>query len=346
MKTNFPHGEDNDFLPVQASDRSSVAPDKLPDKAGKLILPDDTNITYFGRWDQRDADTYITSWPGTYFKVNFTGTSLQLRLGGASAIYVRIDGVETCHAAKGGIVDLTTTPLAPGTHELMVISPYNDQHLYFQGLILEEQAVTAAPDVGGRLIEFVGASIIAGHLLEKRALEDFAWLAAEQLGYEHTQIAQAGMALVNNWHGGSWIANGAGLSRQYFKLKDADADDSTPWNFSIYTPDAVVINVGTNDQYWGVPAAAYQAAYITFLEGIRLSYPNTVIYALRLFNGEYASETLAAVQARNQAGDANVYYVDTSGWLDSSDTLDGTHPTKTGHQKLALKMIEVLQALQ
>lgn len=306
------------------------------------ILPDDPNIRYFGRWDTRDASAYSTSWGGTYFKVNFTGTTVKLNAGSSVSFYAMIDGVERHYTGVNGTVNLTPVPLSPGTHTLMIATPYTDQSLVFKGLIIDEGASVAAPPVGAKTIEFTGASIIAGYLLPKQALSDYGWLAAEKLGYEHTQIAQSGMGLVDQWSGGSYIANKAGLSKQFFKLKNADSGDDTAYDFSGPEPDMVVINVGTNDKNFNVPSDMYQSAYTEFLAGIRSKYPNAELYAQRLFNGVYAAETQAAVNARQAAGDSKVHYIDTTGWLSDADYIDGTHPNESAHVKLADKLAAIL----
>lgn len=315
---------------------------KTGDSEMANVLPDDPGIRYFGRWDTRDASTYSTSWGGTYFKVNFTGTTVKLNVGASVSLYVKIDGVESRYTSVNGTVNLTPVPLSPGTHTLMVATPYTDQSLKFKGLIIDEGAYVTTPQIGSKTIEFTGASIIAGYLLPKQAQSDYGWLAAEKLGYEHTQIAQSGMGLVDQWSGGSYIANKAGLSKQFFKLKNADSGDDTAYDFSGPEPDMVVINVGTNDKTFNVPSETYQTAYTQFLADIRSKYPTADIYAQRLFNGVYAAETQGAVNTRRAAGDSKVHYIDTTGWLSDADYIDGTHPNESAHVKLADKLAAIL----
>ncbi|KAI7253002.1 hypothetical protein KC345_g11426, partial [Hortaea werneckii] len=286
------------------------------------VHPGDANINYFGRWDTSNPEVYTASWSGAYFKVDFTGTSAKLVLDGAVNLYVSVDGAETYYEAATGTLNVTPASLAEGIHSLRVTVPYTDQQLNFTGLVLDTGAHTAAPSVGSKLIEFTGGSIVAGYLLPKLALSDYTWLAAEQLGVEHTQIAYSGMNLVDNWSGGSYISSKAGLSRQYFKLKDADATESADWDFSRYSPDMIVINVGTNDSHFQVPGETYQSVYTTFLEDLRIKNPGAEIYAQRLFNGAYAAETLQAVNTRIADGDTKVHYIDTTGWITDGDTID------------------------
>src|ERR1700744_6387238 len=81
----------------------------------------DTNIQYFGRWDFSNRTNYVSDWGGAYLKVNFTGTTVKLMTGRKSNYYAKIDGgpwISFKNAA--GLVNLTPTPLAAGTHSLSV----------------------------------------------------------------------------------------------------------------------------------------------------------------------------------------------------------------------------------
>jgi hypothetical protein len=55
-------------------------------------------------------------------------------------------------------------------------------------------------------------------------------------------------------------------------------------------------------------------------------------------------ELKATVKALNDAGDANVYYIQTEGWLTDADYVDGGHPNEQGHAKVAAKLAPILQA--
>jgi hypothetical protein len=134
------------------------------------------------------------------------------------------------------------------------------------------------------------------------------------------------------------------MSRQFFKLQTVDYPNSPAWDFTAYQPSVVVINLGTNDAYFGVDDSLFQSAYVTFLQNIRINYPNTQILVLRTFNGSKAAPTQLAVNARQSAGDAKVHYVDTTGWITASDTIDGTHPSDSGQLKIANLLIPILQS--
>ncbi|WIX92164.1 SGNH/GDSL hydrolase family protein [Amycolatopsis sp. DG1A-15b] len=301
--------------------------------------PSDSNIRYFGRWDTRSPGAYVPGWTGAYAVVGFTGTTVKLRQRGSVDLYASLDGdAWASYKNVSGTVNLTPARLPPGTHTLRVAyrqdagSYHGDE--VFQGGSLDSGAHTVAVTVPSRIIEFVGDSITAGYKASKEALTAYGWVAAEKLGAAHTEIARPSVCL--------YPASGCiGMRDRYFKT---GLDTSTPdWDFSRYQVSDVVINLGTNDRAHSVTGAQFQGAYVTLLQRIRAKYPNATIHAMEIFKQWYATETKAAVAARNGAGDGKVRYVSTEGWIDpATDTADGTHPNDAGHRKIAARLAAVI----
>ena len=306
--------------------------------------PSDPNITYVGRWDKSNPSEYNSYWGGAYFKVKFTGTTVQIKLGGTVDIFVNIDNSgEVLYSGVSWTVNLTPTPLTSGVHSLRVTAKYIKQEIKLQGLILDSGATTQAAASNG-IIEFIGDSITTGQTTTNGDISAYPWLVGEQLGMDHTQISYGGIPLANGYGSLTGTANTSGMSVQYFKLKSVDYDYATTpdWDFTVYTPMKVVINLGQNDGSLLVPSDVFQNTYITFLQNIRTKFPNAEIYVMRTFSGSYAAETQAAVASRNAAGDNNVYFIDTTGWISYGDTTDGTHPSDSGHIKIANLLIPIL----
>ncbi|MFJ6592326.1 GDSL-type esterase/lipase family protein [Streptomyces violaceusniger] len=295
----------------------------------------DPNIVYTGRWDLGSATAAVPNWTGGYLQTAFTGTTVKIRARDAVNFYASVDGgADVFYAGVRGTVNLTPTPLPQGNHTLRV--SYRSGDTVFQGLVLDSGAGTVAPRVPSGLIEFVGDSITAGALTDRLALDSYGWKTGEQLGMRHTQIARSGYCLVGK-------DGCVGLASQFFKT--ASTGDQN-WDFSRYQASAVVINLGTNDIGHGVTGAEFQSAYTALLRDIRAKYPNAALFAVQTLKKRYLTETRAAVSARNGAGDAKVYYVDTSGWLtDGTDYEDGNgHPNEAGHTKFANRLAPVISA--
>ncbi|PYI57447.1 discoidin domain-containing protein [Paenibacillus flagellatus] len=323
----------------------------LPRSAGATAgdgTPGDPNIRYYGRWDTSAPTVYKSYYGGAYFKVNFTGTTVKIKLGGPVNLQVSIDnGPDTAYPSANGTVNLTPTPLSGGVHTLRVATTYAQYDVMsFQGLVLDAGATTVQPSVRPRLIEFVGDSITAAYQNTKGAVSGFAWLAAEAVNADHTQVAYPGVCLQNGIQ--CYSPNPVGMSSHYFKTKtvrEATYGTVLPdWDFTTYTPDVVVINLGTNDRAFQVTDADFQATYSAFLQGIRAKLPDAAILVMRTFGGYKAAPTLAAVNDRIAAGDANVHYVDTTGWLSGADFADGVHPSDAGHAKAAGLLAPILRA--
>jgi lysophospholipase L1-like esterase len=303
--------------------------------------PADPNISFVGRWDTTNAAAYVPAWAGAYLSSGFTGTTVKLKQRNTIDLYYSIDnGAFRYLTGVSGSVNLTPAKLASGKHTLrvsyrVVAGSYHGDAV-FQGLTLDPGAITYAVKTPPKLIEFIGDSITVGTTTSENALTAYGWLIGERLGTRHTQIAQGGACLVTT-------ADGCVGMEDYF-LKLNSLTTSATWDFSRYTANAVVINLGTNDLAHGTHTTTFQPHYLHLLEEVRAKYPNAAIFAMRTFAGRFGAQTEAAVQTRNAAGDAKVYYVDTTGWLTSTDFTDGTHPTDAGHVKVADKLAPLISA--
>ncbi|HEX8343681.1 MAG TPA: cellulose binding domain-containing protein [Actinoplanes sp.] len=303
--------------------------------------PTDPNIAFIGRWDRSTSTAFKPNWQGAYFKTGFTGTTVKLRQRNAIDLYYSIDGGSFTYLQNvRSTVNLTPTPLNRGNHTLRV-SYRNVDGSYtgdavFQGLILDAGATTLATPVSSRTIEFVGDSITRGSTSSMVTLTSYGWLTGEQLGAEHVQLGYGGGCLVA-------AADGCASVGDLYTRMAATAS-SANWDFSRYTANAVVINLGTNDRSHGVAGATFQDRYVSLIRTIRSKYPAAAIYALRTFSGRYAAETTAAVSTINNGGDRNVYYVDTTGWLPSNGLSDSVHPNDVGHRAIAAKLAPIVGA--
>jgi len=304
--------------------------------------PGDANIKYIGRWDNSNLSNVKSYWPGAYFRVNFTGTTLSIKLAASASIFVTIDGVTKAYSNANGTVNLTSTALASGTHSLRVAARSESDTIQFQGLVLSSGAATQAPAAKNRLIEFIGDSITAGCCtLTNYVLDNYAWLTGEALNADHTQIAFSGICLQDAF--ACFSENNIGMSNQFFKLQTVHYLNSPAWDFNRYQPNQVVINLGTNDSNAGVSDSAFQSTYTTFLQNVRAKYPNADIFVLRTFGGYKVAQTQAAVNARINAGDTKVHYVDTTGWVTTGDfDSDNLHPNMNGHVKIKNRLVSVL----
>ncbi|MEU8819784.1 GDSL-type esterase/lipase family protein [Actinoplanes sp. NPDC048796] len=301
----------------------------------------DSNISFVGRWNRTNASAYVPYWAGAYLRVGFTGRTVKLKQRNTVDLWASIDGRPFTAVKGSGTINLTPTALAAGNHTLIVsyrqVAGSYTGDAVFQGLILDAGATTFKPPARSRMVEFIGDSITAGTTSSQLAVTGYGFKTGEKLGYDHSQIAIGGMCL-------SETADGCWAHETRYWMSSGGQAGTDAWDFSRYTPDTVVINLGTNDKSHGVSGADFQAKYTTFLSRLRARFPYAKLLALRTFIGRYAAETQAAVRARTAAGDANVAYVDTTGWLPADGLSDSVHPNDKGHQAITDRLAPIIGA--
>lgn len=315
--------------PVGSTGAAGVAGD------GSLTDP---NVQFYGRWDRDDAAWYQMGWAGGYVETAFSGSSIGVRLRGAIDLWYSIDGGAAAWM-RAAAEDVTIRSGLTGAHTIRVgfrerAGAYEGDPA-FGGFLLAEGGATAVTARPAAFIEFIGDSITVGEPNGDRPFTTYGYLVGEGLDAGHTQVAQGGACLVAT-AGGCY-----GMTDGFHRSSSRAATDD--WDFSRYRATAVVVNLGTNDDRHDVPAATFQRHYIELLERVRQAYPDAQIFAMETFRGVYSAETRTAVAARTDAGDSQVHFVDTTGWLpEASDMADSLHPSDAGHRKIADRLAPVL----
>jgi lysophospholipase L1-like esterase len=323
---------------------SSSGGSSVGGSGGADVAPSDANIQYRGRWDKWDASTYHSYWGGAFFRIAFTGTTIAVKEATSVDFFADIDGNGyTLFTGAAGSVNVTPTPLPSGTHVMTVLPAWEGNELRFQGLTLSAGGATVSQGVPRPLLEFIGDSISCGLKTSKEEPLAYPWLVSERIRADHTQIAYSGITLVDGYHYTYAGSPQRGQSVQYFWMQEPNSPmPVSNWNFANYTPRAVIINLGSNDSNLSVPSATFESTYASFMQNIRAKFAGATILAMRPFGGFYAPQIQNAVNSRHSAGDQNVVYVDTTGWLSSADFADGLHPTEAGHRKAADLLAPIL----
>ncbi|KAJ0424728.1 SGNH hydrolase-type esterase domain-containing protein [Aspergillus carlsbadensis] len=221
-----------------------------------------SRIRYLGRVNPATKEL---TWPGTGVAFTFTGTSATIDLDsvtGANSLELTIDNGEPVVlldvvSSTGSIS--TPSGLSDGPH---TVELRKRSEAYFGtitiGTISTDGTLLSSP-APARKIELIGDSITVGYGLDgvnpctnTAALENnpktYAALAAKAVGADYSVIAWSGKGLVRNIATGE-VDDSPLMTGLYTRYGANDADGSYPFAAArtAWTPDAVVITLGTND---------------------------------------------------------------------------------------------------
>lgn len=307
------------------------------------ISPNNAAILYSPyTWDV-SSTTATTICTGSYFKVCFTGNSVTLRFDMQylftpyPQIYVRVDGVnyswQRFVLASSIVVTMpadTLTSAASHYLEVFIKSATSGNNKWnglgcaikFKGLILQTNLKTvSAPTRQPYNILAYGDSITEGANALNSTATDFSdrndgmtsW--CNQLSMLGAEVGVVGFSSVGVTKSGAYGV--PAVSTGYSLLYNNVSRSFSP------VPDAIVINLGTND------TSSIATAMTTLLNNLLTATGNnTTIFVMLPFNGASAAGGASALQAAIAACNApgKCIYVDTAGFVPTGGTTDGLHP--------------------
>ena len=363
------NGENLYYVQISSRDgsRKEVWTAKITTTGADLMSYDlETEVRFFGRTYLYNG-AYYMNWTASGFEVSFKGTGLSaVMLSDASNadyyayIKVTLDGRAVRKIPLANT--LQTVDLVKGlentTHTVrveMVSGNGKCATAALRNLKLhdgEKQEPPAAPE--GLRMEIIGDSISVGYgVLGKQgdawrsATEDgtltYAALAARALGMEYHVTASSGKGIARNYGGST-----TNRIPDIYTETDGYHLGKTAWDFAGWQPDAVVINLGTNDAdstNASLTAEAFSTACAAFLRTVREKNPNAyIIYAYGMMNTRFSAEIEAVVKAMQDAGDAKILYLPMEKITDAEKTVS-SHPSLEAHMRRAEVLIAKLKEL-
>jgi lysophospholipase L1-like esterase len=318
-------------------------------------------VRFVGRFDLSEPDKPRFAWSASAIQTRFTGRTLHVHLkdSGYDELQVVVDG------APSGVVSLNpsreeyeiVTGLDGGTHEILMSKRTEARMGEVQFLGFDKAAVLSPPgQIASRRVELIGDSITAGYGAEGPgpnctgnlvALENeflsYGAIAARSVGADHVTLAWSGRT----------VQEMGDLYERTLPSRPASR-----WDFARYTPDAVVINLGTNDFNHGDPGApAFTKPYLALVQRVRSVYPRAVILCALgpMLTDNYPAGAHALTRARvyitqvvgqlQAAGDARVSFLE----FPSQDFANGLgcdyHPSVKTHRLMGEQLSRALRGL-
>ncbi len=332
--------------------------------AAVSVLAGDARIRYVGRWDTHDAGGPRCAWSASTVLLTLRGAGLSVRLADSGHDFwqVVVDGRPTTvlELQSGASTYPLAADLSPGVHQIALIKrtePFVGVTQVLGFSLPVGSALVSPPPPARRRLEIVGDSITCGYGNEGKnekerfspATEDaylaYGPVAARALGAECTLIAWSGRKM--------WPDN----TTPEIYDRTLPADPTSRWDFHSWIPDAVVINLATNDFGRENPdEAGWTQAYEDFIARIRRNYPQSQIYCaagpMMTDNwppGHNALTTLRRylnriVADEQKAGDKRVHFLEFAAQDGARDGLGADyHPSLKTDQRMADALDQTLQ---
>lgn len=279
---------------------------------------------------------FVRQWPGTYFETAFEGSEILFEVGrGQAHLAVSVDGVPAARLLKPAPGLYRISALRPGPHRVRIddVSENQTGTWGFAGFLAPAgtRALPLAPRA--RQIEFIGDSYTVGYgntSPKRECTRDEVWAttdAAQGFGprvaarfqADYQVNAISGRGIVRNYDGGA----GDPLPLAYpFVL----FDKATPYRDPAWTPDLIVIGLGTNDfstplkpgEKWATREALqadYRATYVRFVQDLRARNPQAslLIWATDGAGGEIAAQARQVAETLKGGGETRIGFIELPG---------------------------------
>lgn len=280
------------------------------------ILPNNSSLIYSGRIDLSDPFAIVWTYPGTFVRIKFKGTQLSIHVRNKHNYWNNYLGVAEGDAQTKlllpeegeATIEIPLQTTQDNIHEVTIFKRQDACHeLTILGFEIncntdDECELLEASPLPPRRIEVYGDSVSAGEVSEavdyvaksdpehngeySNSWYSYAWIAARKLDAQLHDIAQGGVALLDNtgwYHEPDYI----GMEQVWNKMRyNPDYGTVKDWDFSKYTPDIVIVAIGQNDShpddymktdYEGEKAKNWRTHYRQFLAKLRETYPDAWI---------------------------------------------------------------------
>jgi hypothetical protein len=310
-------------LPAIAQDYGAASVLALPVE----IAPDNPNLHYMGRFDMTNAAGPTCAWSASAIAIRFHGTAINAQLTlGANRFEVIVDGAPTKILTGSAIKTLysLTSGLNDADHTVMLFKDTEAAvgTASFGGFQLNAGGTILPYPASQYRLEVIGDSISCGYGNEatdphqhftpatENAYLSYGAVAARAFNADYTCIAWSGKKL--------WPDNT--IVSLYDLVLPPQSEPI--WKFDAPKPQAVLINLCTNDFGRSNPEEeGWVKTYHSFIGQVRKNYPDATIYlALGSMMGDWSPDRHPLTDARgyiqrvvsecNSAGDNKIHFLE------------------------------------
>ena len=252
-------------------------------------------------------------------EVGIAGGGLSVEISATAPGYLRVwvDGVEAAEriSISAGSAEYTVAEELPqGFHKIRLVKATEMQNACWDILSFEAEKFVCVPEKSDLKIEIVGDSISAGYgvlgtmgeswsVSNSDCTRSYAYVAADKLNADYSIVAWSGIC-TKAYH---WASN-INMADLY---KRVSFTNTAEYAFD-FSPDVVVINLGTNEASYLSKNAAYAqqfpSDYKDFLTYVREKNPDAYIICLYGMMGINTTIDNGIATACEQMNDAKIVY--------------------------------------
>jgi lysophospholipase L1-like esterase len=314
-------------------------------------------VKLVGRFDTSDPGALRFAWSGSMVAGRFKGTGVRVRLKdeGRNLFQVLVDGEPKAVIKTDRAKETYTlaSGLPDGVHDIAIYKRTEARvgEAVFLGFDPEGGTMLPPPPPAERRIELIGDSITAGYgnegprgactfnPAEENQYATYGAVAARALKAEHVTIA--------------WSGKTIGEMTDYYE-KTLPGRPESHWDFKAWTPQLVVMNIGTNNFATYDPGETrYVRIYTNLFDRIRKAYPQALIVCML---GPMLTDTYppgkqnltlarrymkASMEKIKASGETNFEYVELPVQKESDGMGCGFHPSVKTHKLMADRVVAV-----
>jgi hypothetical protein len=260
------------------------------------VPPTDSPIVYEGRYAVGVTGTVRLGFPGVTVHLRFRGQMLALHaIASSEDVFfdVGIDGADPTplrlRCGEGHYPLLQGERHAEYTIELTRRTESWQGTCAILGFDFGSDGELLPPPVrSARKLLFIGDSVTSGEMTAyapERAMTDkansnarlsYGMILARRLGAQCHLVSYGGRGIIRDWQGVRDTRN----APQFYELALPD-DPTVRWDHRRYVPDAIGIQLGTNDFNPGIPEQKeFVEAYVAFLRKVRRDAPQAAIFLM------------------------------------------------------------------